>query len=65
MKRPKTIDKPLRKFPGRLVLLGAGKMGLAMLDGWLARGLDPRKLTILGAAARQGRKGADTSWRGA
>jgi pyrroline-5-carboxylate reductase len=47
MKRPKAIDKPLRKFPGRLVLLGAGKMGLAMLDGWLARGLDPRKLTIL------------------
>jgi pyrroline-5-carboxylate reductase len=47
MKRPTAIDKPLRKFPGRLVLLGAGKMGLAMLDGWLARGLDPRKLTIL------------------
>lgn len=47
MKRPKAIDKPLRKFPGRLVLLGAGKMGLAMLEGWLARGLDPRKLTIL------------------
>jgi len=47
MKRPKADDKPLRKFPGRLVLLGAGKMGLAMLEGWLARGLDPRKLTVL------------------
>ena len=47
MKQPKTIDKPLRKFSGRVVLLGAGKMRLAMLDGWLARGLDPRKLTIL------------------
>ncbi len=40
-------EKPLRKFSGRLVLLGAGKMGFAMLAGWLARGLDPRQLTIL------------------
>jgi pyrroline-5-carboxylate reductase len=46
-KRPKAGDKPLRNFPGRLVLLGAGKMGSAMLEGWLARGLDPRKLTVL------------------
>lgn len=47
MKRSKAIEKPLRKFSGRLVLLGAGKMGLAMLDGWLGRGLDPRNLIIL------------------
>jgi pyrroline-5-carboxylate reductase len=47
MKRAKVGDKPLRHFPGRLVLLGAGKMGSAMLEGWLARGLDPRKLTVL------------------
>jgi pyrroline-5-carboxylate reductase len=47
MKRRKVGDKPLRNFPGRLVLLGAGKMGSAMLEGWLARGLDPRKLTVL------------------
>ncbi len=40
-------DTSLRRFPGRLVLLGAGKMGSAMLEGWLARGLDPRKLTVL------------------
>jgi pyrroline-5-carboxylate reductase len=46
-RRPKAADKPLRNFPGRLVLLGAGKMGAAMLEGWLARGLDPRKLTVL------------------
>jgi pyrroline-5-carboxylate reductase len=46
-KRPKASDKPLRNFPGRLVLLGAGKMGSAMLEGWLARGLDSRKLTVL------------------
>jgi pyrroline-5-carboxylate reductase len=55
MKRPKKRSKnrslasnrSLSKFPGRLVLLGAGKMGSAMLEGWLARGLDPRKLTVL------------------
>jgi len=46
-KRADTADKPLRKFSGRLVLLGAGKMGSAMVAGWLAHGLDPRKLTIL------------------
>jgi pyrroline-5-carboxylate reductase len=46
-KRTTTGDKPLRKFSGRLVLLGAGKMGAAMLAGWLARGLDPRKLTVI------------------
>jgi len=47
MKRAKVGGKPLRSFPGRLVLLGAGKMGSAMVEGWLARGLDPRKLTVL------------------
>ena len=41
------VPKPLRKFSGRLVLLGAGRMGQAMLAGWLARGLDPRKITVL------------------
>ncbi len=46
MKRPATT-KPLARFPGRLVLLGAGKMGQAMLEGWLARGLDPRKLIVI------------------
>ncbi len=43
----KLADKPLRKFSGRLLLLGAGKMGSAMIDGWLARGLDPRKLAVI------------------
>ena len=47
MKRAKPADKPLRGLSGRLVLLGAGKMGSAMLEGWLARGLDPRKLAVL------------------
>ncbi len=43
----RSTQRPLRTFAGRLVLLGAGKMGAAMLEGWLARGLDPRKLTVL------------------
>ena len=40
MRRAKPADKPLRGFSGRLVLLGAGKMGSAMLEGWLARAKD-------------------------
>ena len=38
--------QPLRAI-GSLVLLGAGKMGGAMLDGWLARGLSPKKLVVI------------------
>jgi pyrroline-5-carboxylate reductase len=30
-----------------LVLVGAGKMGSAMLEGWLARGLSARKITVI------------------
>jgi pyrroline-5-carboxylate reductase len=40
-------DASLRSFPGTLVLVGAGKMGGAMLDGWLRLGLDPRKIVVL------------------
>jgi pyrroline-5-carboxylate reductase len=36
----------LQKFSGTLVLVGAGKMGGAMLEGWLALGLDPKKIAI-------------------
>jgi pyrroline-5-carboxylate reductase len=54
MKKP--AEKPVKKstsvktlaaFPGRLVLLGAGKMGGAMLDGWTARGLKPKQLVVI------------------
>lgn len=34
-------------LPQSLVLVGAGKMGAALLDGWLKAGLDPVKVTIL------------------
>ena len=30
------------RLPASLTLVGAGKMGGAMLAGWLAGGLDPR-----------------------
>src|SRR5215208_2423093 len=36
----------LRDFSGTLVLVGAGKMGGAMLEGWLALGLDPARIVI-------------------
>jgi pyrroline-5-carboxylate reductase len=35
------------KFSGHLLLVGAGKMGAAMLDGWLARGLNPRMVMVI------------------
>ena len=30
-----------------LVLCGCGKMGSALLQGWLAQGLDPRAVTVM------------------
>ena len=32
---------------GTLVLVGAGKMGGAMLEGWLKSGVDPKKIAVL------------------
>ncbi|WP_336486466.1 pyrroline-5-carboxylate reductase [Methylobacterium nigriterrae] len=37
-------------LPASLTLVGAGKMGGAMLDGWLAGGLDPARTAILDPA---------------
>jgi pyrroline-5-carboxylate reductase len=37
----------LAQFAGPLLLVGAGKMGQAMLEGWLARGLSTNKLVVL------------------
>src|SRR3954471_8481427 len=42
-----TVDPSLRDFSGTLVLVGAGKMGGAMLEGWLALGLDPAKIAVM------------------
>src|SRR5260370_26841967 len=37
----------LNDIKGTIVLAGAGKMGGAMLSGWLAQGLDPRLLGVI------------------
>lgn len=37
----------LKNFQGTLVLAGAGKMGGAMLSGWLAQGLDAGHVTVI------------------
>lgn len=34
-------------LPGSLVLVGAGKMGLSLLKGWLEQGLDPFRTTLI------------------
>ena len=38
---------PLADLPAPLVLVGAGKMGGAMLEGWLALGLAPKKVVVI------------------
>ncbi len=40
------MTKPNLSSIGTLALVGAGKMGGAMLQGWLALGLDPKKVTV-------------------
>jgi pyrroline-5-carboxylate reductase len=40
-------SESLAAIPGTLVLVGAGKMGGAMLEGWLARKLPPKKIVVL------------------
>jgi pyrroline-5-carboxylate reductase len=37
----------LKDIKGTIVLAGAGKMGGAMLSGWLARGLDAKRLAVV------------------
>jgi pyrroline-5-carboxylate reductase len=37
----------LRELPGPLVLIGAGKMGGALLDGWLNFGFDPARIMVI------------------
>jgi pyrroline-5-carboxylate reductase len=39
--------KPLSELSGAVVLVGAGKMGGALLDGWLALGLDARTVSVI------------------
>jgi pyrroline-5-carboxylate reductase len=39
--------EPLAKTEGTIVLAGAGKMGGAMLSGWLAQGLDAARVVLI------------------
>jgi pyrroline-5-carboxylate reductase len=41
------IPQPLGDLSGTVVLVGAGKMGTALLEGWLRLGLDPAKIAIV------------------
>ena len=41
------LSPDLRDFSGLLVLVGAGKMGGALLEGWLRLGLSPRRVAVL------------------
>ena len=40
-------SQSLRDVSGLLVLLGAGKMGGALLEGWLRLGLDPKNVAVI------------------
>ena len=40
-------NNALQNITGTIVLAGAGKMGGAMLTGWLARGLDPKHVVVI------------------
>jgi pyrroline-5-carboxylate reductase len=41
------VTTTLSDFTGTLILVGAGKMGAAMLEGWLGRGLDATRVVVL------------------
>ncbi len=42
-----TNNSTLQNITGTILLAGAGKMGGAMLTGWLAGGLDPRRVAVI------------------
>jgi pyrroline-5-carboxylate reductase len=43
----KTAAHPLSSLKGTILLVGAGKMGSAMLEGWLALGLDAKQVAVI------------------
>ncbi|MBL0916567.1 MAG: pyrroline-5-carboxylate reductase [Sphingopyxis sp.] len=46
------MTKKLATFSGRILLVGCGNMAGAMLDRWLAAGLDPAKVVIVDPFAK-------------
>src|SRR5262245_34761135 len=46
---PADLHRNLRDLAGPIVLCGAGKMGGALLEGWLQAGLAPDKIAVIEA----------------
>jgi pyrroline-5-carboxylate reductase len=44
---PVNTSSALQNITGTIALAGAGKMGGAMLTGWLAQGLDPTRVAVI------------------
>jgi pyrroline-5-carboxylate reductase len=44
---PPDRSRELADFAGTLLLVGAGKMGGAMLEGWIALGINPARVIVL------------------
>src|SRR5262249_39028375 len=44
---PQTKPRPLADLSATILLAGAGKMGSAMLEGWLALGLAPKNIAVI------------------
>ena len=42
-----STNNPLQNIHGTIALAGAGKMGGAMLTGWLAGGLDAKRVVVI------------------
>ena len=47
MVTPVSSTNALKNIHGTIALAGAGKMGGAMLTGWLAQGLDPKRVVVI------------------
>src|SRR5262249_57732396 len=48
MSTPSTVEvRPLADLSHTILLAGAGKMGGAVLQGWLALGLSPEKVAVI------------------
>ena len=48
MSTPSTLElRPLANLSHTILLAGAGKMGGALLQGWLALGLSPEKVAVI------------------
>ena len=48
------------QLPGPLFLIGCGNMAGAMLEGWLAAGADPRRITVVRPSGREPAPGIRT-----